>query len=358
MHFGSAEAAKEWSSSLELDTNKKSLFARFTSEGHNSLVQRLTNLERGADNQTHFNIFIQLKGPPISGNSRLDVSEENLVFYQDNICINQLRRSFSAGGAMTRKRTLKNTREAACDAFSDYWAKYLDELHFIYLSGTRGINKDFVEDLSFLGHADNPIQAPDVDHIMYAAGPAGTKATMVAGDKMTRNLIERAATKAEMMREVNPASVDMQPVMINGEPHFVLLMNPFQVYDLRTADTTGWMDIQKAAAAAEGSKNAIFTGAKGMINNIVLRSHKSCIRFDDYGADSNLAATRALLLGAQAGVVAYGSSAGRRFTWKEEVEDYDNTVTIVCGATMGFKKNRFNNTDVGVLSIDTATSWF
>jgi N4-gp56 family major capsid protein len=353
--FGSPQAVKKWSGKLFYDLFNKTYFKRMSSEGQNGIIQRLTDLESDAGDTITFDLSVQLKGPPTSGDARLEGSEENLIFYNDNLFINQLRKAVSAGGKMARKRTLHNTRSIANDLLSDYWAKYFDEMLFIYLSGHRGINEDYTETVAYAGHAANPIQAPDAAHIIFA-GAATSKATMAATDKMTKTVIERAATKATMMRAVDPTLVNMQPLMINGAPHFAMVMNPFQLHDLRTADTIGWIDIQKAAAAAEGQKNAIFTGNTGMINNIVLHSHQSAIRFSDYGAGANVAAGRALLLGKQAGVVAYGSSGGLRMSWKEEMKDYDNEPTVAAGTIMGVKKTRFNSTDFGVMSIDTASA--
>jgi N4-gp56 family major capsid protein len=85
----------------------------------------------------------------------------------------------------------------------------------------------------------------------------------------------------------------------------------------------------------------------------VLHSHESAIRFSDYGAGTNLPAARALFMGRQAGVVAYGTAGGLRFTWKEEVDDYGNEPTVVAGTIIGVKKTRFNGKDFGVMALDT-----
>jgi hypothetical protein len=48
----------------------------------------------------------------------------------------------------------------------------------------------------------------------------------------------------------------IQPIVIDGEEHFVLVMSPWQKYDMkRDSGTGGWLDLQKAAASAEGRKN-------------------------------------------------------------------------------------------------------
>lgn len=255
---------------------------------------------------------------------------------------------------MTRKRTSHNLRGNARRLLSDYWARFCDEMMFIYLSGARGSNLDFLFPLDWQGRAGNAIQPPDAGHLLYG-GDATSKATLEAADVMTREVIERASVKAQMLQAQDPEAANMVPVSIEGESHYVCVMSPFQAYNLRTSEgPTGWLEIQKAAAAAEGSKNKIFRGGLGMIDNVVLHRHERAIRFSDYGAGSNVAAARALFMGRQAGVVAYGTTGGMRWDWKETKKDYDNEPAVASGAIFGFKKTRFNNRDFGVLSIDTA----
>lgn len=351
--FGDAKAQKKWSGSLFIDSTKKSYWNRkFVGESDNDVIQRLTDLETDAGDTIDYDLSVQLRQKPTTGDNRLEGKEESLKFYSDQVMIDQLRHGVSAGGRMSRKRTAHNIRRIAKDRLSDYWSKYMDELHFIYVSGARGINEDFTEDVAYVGHAGNPIQAPDASHLSYG-GDATSKATIDANDKMSKATIEKAEVKARMMRSRDPSTANMLPVMLNGEPHYVCVMSPFQEHDLRTADTTGWIDIQKAAAASEGRNNPIFKGGLGMIKNVVLHSHESVIRFSDYGAGNALPAARALFLGRQAGVIAFGSSGGLRFDWKEVEADYENEPKVASGTILGIKKTRFNNKDFGVQTIDT-----
>ena len=316
--FGSPDAENRLSDDLFTDTAKKSFFAsRFTSESEDFFIQRLPHPER----DTELSI-----SPDLS-----------------------MRRPFS--GRQRKRRTAQDIREIARDDLSDYWARYFDEMNFIYLSGARGINEDFIEDVAYVGHPANLVQAPDAHHIIYA-GAATSKESLTANDKMTKNLIVRVATKAKMIRAVNPALANLQPVMIDGSPYLVLLMSPSMMRDLRTSDPAEWTDIQ---GAAKGYGNPIFIGAKGMIDNIILHEHRSAIRFNDYGAGGDVAAGRALLLGARAGVMAFGSSNGLRFIWGEEKHDYGNEWTVNTTVRMGTKKTRFSNTDLGVIAIDCAS---
>jgi len=354
--FGDPKAQKKWSSSLWVETHKKSYWERkFITTGDNSPVQRLTELEGGPSDRVSYDLSVQLRGKPVYGDDRLQGKAENLKFYSDEVIIDQMRKSVSAGGRMTRKRTAHNLRATGRERLTDYWAKFLDEIIFIYLSGARGINQDYIEGTDWAGHAGNAIQAPDTAHILYA-GSATSKSSLATSDKMNRAAIERACVKAEMMRALDPSMANMMPVMIGGESHYVAVMSKFDEYNLRNSDTGGWLEIQKAAASAEGRKNPIFTGGLGMINNVVLHSHESVIRFDDYGAGSNVKAARSLFLGRQAGVIAYGTKGGRRFDWQEETQDHGNEPVVASGTILGVKKSRFNNRDFGVLAIDSAAT--
>lgn len=348
---------KKWSSLLSVDHIKKSYFEKkFIGTSANSVIQKKTELEGSAGDKISYDLSVQLRSAPTEGDAKLEGKEESLKFYSDEIYIDQSRHAVSAGGAMTRKRTSHDLRKIAKDRLSDYWSSFMDELMFMYLSGARGINTDFKVPTSYTGRAGNAFQAPDTGHLLYG-GSATSKATVATTDKMSRTLIERAQTKATMLQAADAENANMVPVTIDGEEHYVLVMSPFQEHDLRVdTGTNGWIDVQKAAAAAEGRMNPIFKGGLGMIKNVVLHSHRNVIRFDDYGAGSDVAAGRALFMGAQAGACAYGTAKGMRWTWKEETKDFGNEPTVAAGSIFGTKKTRFNGKDFGVLSLDTAAA--
>lgn len=351
--FGDPKAQRKWSGALFVQTMQKSYWDRkFIGETDEFAIQRLTDLESGPGDEISYDLSIQLRGKPTYGDNRLEGKEEGLKFFTDKIKIDQMRHGVSAGGAMTRKRTNHNLRTTGKNRLSDYWSKFIDEMIFIYLSGDRGINADFIESVEWAGHAENPIQAPDAGHIIYG-GTAHSRATIDNTSGMTRGVIERAEVQARMMSAKDPKSANMMPMMINGEPHYVCVMSPFQEHQLRNENEKGWLEIQKAAAAAEGRNNPIFKGGLGMINNTVLHSHTSSIRFDDFGAGEDLEGGRALFLGRQAGTVAFGSSKGFRFTWNEEVRDHGNEPVVSAGVIAGVKKSRFGNQDFGTIAIDT-----
>lgn len=256
---------------------------------------------------------------------------------------------------MTQKRTLHDLRKVAKARQSEWWARMFDEQFFMYLSGSRGVNEDYIFPLAYTGRANNSFDAPDADHLLIGL-THNTKATVDATDVMSLSIIDKAKTRASMIGGGTTGKPQVQPIMVDGEEHYVVVMNPWQEYDLRTASSTGqWLDIQKAAAASEGRNNPIFKGALGMYNNVVLQSHKGVIRFSDFGSGANVKAARALFLGEQAGVCAFGSpGTGMRFDWHEEMADRGNQVVITTSSIFGVKKTRFNSMDFGLISLDTA----
>ena len=349
-----AQAQKKWSPKLLAETIKQSYWTKFISTGDNSVIQRKTELDGDVGDRISFDLSVQLRGGPTTGDQRLKGNEEQLKFFSDEVIIDQLRKAVSCGGKMSRKRTAHDLRKTAKDRLAEWWSQYIDQMFFLYMAGARGINEDYeAYPVGWSGHAGNPLRAPDAQHLMYA-GAATSKATLAATDKMSRLTIEKANHKAKMMRAKDPRSANLLPVNVDGSLHYVLLMSTTQAYDLRTEAGSQWLDIQKAAAAAEGKANPIFKGGLGMIDGTVLHENSSVIRFNDYGAGSNVNAARALFLGRQAAVVAYGTAGGMTYSWEEELDDYGNEPSVAAGTIIGISKTRFNSRDFGVIAVDTA----
>lgn len=272
-----------------------------------------------------------------------------------------MRMGVNTGGRMTRKRTIHDLRKIARVRQSELWARVFDEIIFIYLSGARGVNADYVFPTTYTGFANNSLTAPDANHLKYG-GAATAKNNLASTDKMSLSLIDGLKARAQLMGGGTTGVPQIQPININGEEHYVFLMNPVQEYDLRTNTSTGqWLDIQKQLTLAEGKNNAIFKGGLGMYNDIIMHVHKAVVRFSDYGAGANVAAARALFMGRQAGVVAFGSpGTGLRFDWHEESRDNGNQAVISTSSIFGVKKSTFTTqagaNDFGVIAADTAAA--
>ena len=364
-----AKAVKRWSGLLAVDTSRKSYFnKKFMGMGEDSSmpIQMLPHLENDAGEQITYDLSIQLRMQPVEGDNVLEGQEEALLFYTDNVYIDQMRGGVNTGGRMTRKRTLHNLRLIAKRRQSEWWARCFDELFFMYLSGSRGINADYIFPLTYTGFANNALAAPDYpDHQIFSAITGGTIPTSKADANFTGTnsimalrTIDRLQAKATMMGGGVQGTPQIQPIMVDGEERYVLVMSPWDEYNLRTNTNTGqWLDIQKAAASANGNSNPIFKGGLGIYNDTVLHKHKAVIRFSDYGNGANVAASRSLFMGEQAAVCAFGSpGTGLRYDWHEETRDNGNQVVIATNCIFGVKKCTFNSKDYGVIAVDSAAA--
>ena len=359
-----AKAVKRWSGLLAYDVSQKSYFnQRFMARGAEAEVpiQILTDLESDAGEQISYDLLAELKMAPIEGEDTLEGKEESQKFYTDTIYIDQARCGVNTGGRMTRKRTLHNLREKAKRQQSGWWGRLQDELLFIYLSGARGVNANFLVPTGYTGRANKALVSPDTNHVLY-----GNNATAFnnidSTDTFDLRLIDRAKTKADSQGGGATGIPVLQPCKINGTETYVCVMHTFQEDDLRSNANTGqWLDIQKAAAAAEGKNSPLFKGSLGMYRGVVLHSHRNVIRFSNAGAGANVEAARALFMGAQAGVVAFGSpGTNMRFDWHEETRDNGDKVVISTSSIFGCKKVSFDMdgtvNDFGLFSLDTAAA--
>jgi len=355
--MNSPQAVKRWSAALVNDTAKSSYFtSRFAGRGQeaDTPIQVLTDLESDEGDTIKFDLLAQLEQEPIFGDAVQEGTEEALRYFQDEVSIDQVRCGVNAGGRMTRKRTLHDIRSQARKKMSEWWARWKDEILFMYGSGARGVNKYLQKSLAFNGFANNPLQAPDADHRLYG-GDATAFDEIEVGDKMNLTLIDRAVTRADTMGGEEAGVPEMHPVKIDGEDHYVLVMHTYQEHDLRTNSTQlQWADLQKALMTAEGRKSPLCRGGLGLYRGVVLHSHKSVVRFSNAGTGGDQPAARALFLGRQAMVCAYGSpGGGLRYDWHEETRDNGNQVIISSSTIEGCKKTRFNGRDFGVQALDT-----
>lgn len=363
-----AKAVKRYAGLLAYDESQKSYFGqRFVGRGAEAEVpiQLLSELESDAGEQISYDLLAELKMAPVEGDDILEGKEEAQRFYTDTIYIDQARCGVNTGGRMTRKRTLHNLREKARRQQSSWWARLKDELRFIYLSGARGVNTNFILPTGYTGRANNALVAPDTNHILYG-GNSTAKSNMTneaagaaGSDTFDLRLVDRAKTKADSQGGGATDIPVLQPCKIDGEEVFVCVMHTFQEDDLRSNTGTGqWLDIQKSIAASEGRKSPMVKGSLGMYRGCILHSHRNVIRFNDYGAGGTYEAARALFMGSQALVEAYGSpGTGLRFDWHEEVRDNGNQVVISSNCTWGTKKVSFTTPigaqDFGVFALDT-----
>ena len=359
-----AQAVKKWSSAMATAINKSSYFARkFIGEGKDARlpIQRIDDLERGAGDEVTVDLLMPMSMEPIVGDETLEGKEQPLKYFTDRLRIDQVRGGADLGSRMTKKRTLRNIRQDAKRAATDWWKRLMDELLFIYLSGSRGTGGGYLWSAGNPFFSVNPLTSPDTMHQMYG-GTASSFSGITTSDGMSLRVIDKAVAKAETMGGDGSNELSMVPVSVDGGEHYICLMHTFQADEVRkNATTNAWLDLQKAAGE-RGNSNPIFQNALGVYNGVVLHKHRNVIRFNNAGAGSpgTLPAARALFLGSQAALLAYGDNeSGNRFKWTEVEKDHENSIAIGTHTVMGVKKATYKSKDgsverdFGVVAIDT-----
>jgi N4-gp56 family major capsid protein len=123
------------------------------------------------------------------------------------------------------------------------------------------------------------------------------------------------------------------------------------VTDLRTNTASGqWLDIQKAAmTGGEVEDNPIFDGSLGVYNGAILHEDVR-VTPGAVGLVSYPNVRRAVMAGAQSATMAFGRDNGpNRYTWVEELFDYENQLGVAAGLIWGLKKTNFNGFDFGTI---------
>lgn len=373
---GDAKAVKRYSAELAIDVRKESFFSRkFMGEGVKSMacITVLSELESDKGEMISYDLALRKRMKPVQGDNTLRGQEEDRKFATASLYIDQLRGGSNLGGRMSRKRTMHELRDSEKPLQAQWWASLFDETIMLYLSGggrdttldgaasgaSYFSNTDFIETSGFVGYAGNTFEAPSAYRQLFGNN-ATSIATLDSADIMDTALIDRAVARAKSGfadASGNPIPA-LQPIKVDGEDHFVCVMSTFQAHSMRTASGSEWLAIQKAAAAAEGKNSNIFKGGLGMHNNVVLHEHPSILTRSNAGSGVNLPGARALFLGRQAGVVAFGSpGTGLRFNWQEEEEDRGNQIVITSNSILGVDKCTFavngTNYDFGVIALDT-----
>jgi len=346
--LGHALAVQRWSLSLAIEAEVYQYFRKFMGTGDNNIIKIKTELNKQAGEKIIVGFRQKLAGDGTEGDNVIEgtSAEEALEFFSDSLFIDQRRKGTKSKGKMSEQRVPYNMRLQGRNALSVWYGEDYDQQLFYYLSGMRGITAGHVS-TGWTGRANNSLQTPDSAHLVYG-GNATSAATIDANDTMDLDLIERLVAKAET---VDPM---LQPVVMKGgENKFVLLMHNFQAYDLRKAvSTNDWVDIRKNT---DGMDSLLYQNALGDYAGVILHKHRNVVRFDSTVGSYAVDGARALFLGGQAGMIAWGGGGTYgRYSWNEEKDDRGNALAITAGAIYGCKKTRFNSKDFGVFSVDTA----
>lgn len=345
-------AVRLWSQSLSLEAVKDMYFSKFIGSGLDSMLVLKSELSKGAGESITVGLQMKLTKAGVEGDADIDGGtdgREGLTFFDDKIGIDTLSMGTASAGKMSEQRVPYSIRDLGRNALKVWWSEMFDELIMYSLAGARGVTvSGMKQPLNFTGRAENPLVAPDAEHQVFG-GDATGKIDVDANDTANLMSIERLRTKAGL---IAPA---LQPFKIGGSSKYVYLIHPIQGYLMRTSTTENdWLKVHLATDSGLGKHAMMYTGAMGEYADAIIHESRNVVQFDDYGATTNLPAARALFLGAQSGLVAYGREGGpSNIKWHEELKNGGKQLYISTYAIFGNKQSRYNSKTFGLIAEDS-----
>ncbi len=311
----------------------------------NSIIHVKTEMSKGAGDKVTFGLRTRLAGDGRTENEVAEGNGEALSIYSDSITINELGHivGVKSENTIDAQRVNINLREEAKDALAEWWADRKSAWFFNQVCGyTPQTNTKYT--------GLNAVTAIASSR-RIVAGTGSADDNITSADTFTLNLIDQAVEVAKVGNNM------VKPVRIGGGKKYVCYLHPYQVTSMRTNASTGqWLDIQKAAMAGmEATKSPIYSGALGEYNGVILRQSQDVTQGVAAAGTAVTTVRRAVLLGAQAAVCAYGQkqTGVNKYRWNEELMDHKRKLEVSCWAIGGLKRTIFNSVDFGSVVISS-----
>lgn len=350
-----ALAVKLYSKELAVEALKATEVAPLFGKSPNSIIQIKTETKKSKGDKVTFGLRMQLSGDGFTEGETAEGNGEALTTYSDSLFINELGHvvGVKSENTIDAQRVSHNLRDEAKDGLVDWWAKRITDSVFNQLCGnTATSGTGFPSSSKYTGL--NAATAPTSGRIIRAGGVANDQ-SLASTNTFDLTLIDKCVEIAKTGG--SGGLVKIRPARVNGGEYYVMYLDPRQVTSLRTSTSTGqWMDIQKAAmAGSKASENPIFSGALGMYHNVVLRESENLPKGVNSSTSALVASTRrAVFLGAQSGVAAFGmDNALGRYRWNEELYDHKRRLEVSGWTIWGMKKTLFNSGDFGTIVVST-----
>ncbi len=349
-----ALANKLWSKKLAVEVSKATAIAPLIGTSTNSIIQLKDETQKAAGDKVTFGLRTQLIGDGVSESQVLEGNEEALTTYSDAIFINELAHAVRVKNDQTidAQRVPFSLRDEANSGLTDWYADRLSMMFFMQVGGFTAPTMAFegrTVTIAPVHYGFNAPTAPSSGRILRAGSQASDQA-LTSADVFNLQLIDKAVEAAKV------ANPKIRPVNVNGEKVYVMYLHPYQVTDLRTSTSTGqWLDIQKAAYMGSRANNPIFDGSLGMYNGVVLREAEHVVPGVNGSTGAQITTVRrAVLLGAQAAVTAFGmKTAPEKYKRVEELFDYQRELGVSVQTVLGMKKAVFNSQDFGAIVVST-----
>ncbi len=349
-----ALANKLWSKKLSVETSKATAIAPLMGTSTNSIIQIKNETQKAAGDKVTFGLRKQLVGDGVSEDETLEGNEEGLSTYSDALMINELAHAVKVknnGNTIDAQRVPFNLRQEANDGLTDWFSDRMSMMAFIQWGGYTAAKLPFegrLINLKPVHYGFNTPLVPSPGRIIRAGGKVSDE-ELTEDDIFDLTLIDKAVERAKL------ANPKLRPVNVNGEKVYVMYLHTTQVTSLRTNTSDGqWLDITKAAYTGSRKNNPIFDGSLGLYNGVILREAEHVVPGVATNGKMVDTVRRAVLLGAQSAVAAYGMKNNPdKFKRVEELFDYQRQLGVSAQTILGMKKTKFDGEDFGTIVVST-----
>lgn len=331
-----------------------------------------------------FNIF---QGKPVMGDKRLANKGMSTSSASQDVDIQRSRYMADTGGKVAQKRTRWDLRNVVKAGLVNIGQRLEDQRCLVQLAGARGSQNHadwtvpLATDPEFSEIMVNSVRAPTYNRRFFSSASATSVANLGVGDILTLGDVSRIGS---ILKESN---VPLQTIMMNEDPYkwdkplYVMWVSERQWEYMKNAAGSTWQaKLQAAVKRFEGGdRHPLFMGDSILENGILIRPlGRYAIRFNpgDTITEATSASTytettatvpsttnfnvdRAIIVGAQALVKAYGNEGNVDYfyRWTEEWTDHQSVLEVAISMMEGTSKVRFNvngtDTDHGVAVVDS-----
>jgi N4-gp56 family major capsid protein len=349
-------------------------------------IVKVTDLKQSAGDKVSVDLFNIFQGKPVMGDRRLEGRGMNTTSSTQEVSINRSRGMADTGGKMTQKRTKHNLRTVITAGLTGWAQRLEDQRCLVALAGARGSQNtaDWVvplqTDTEFSEIMVNPVQAPTFNRRFFAmyTGTGVTPPTSIAN--LTTNGYLTLSEIDAIGAILKESQVPLQSVKIKGDeyawnsPMWVMFVTERQWAIMKGIAGSKWTSaVQQAVKRFEGQRHPLFMGDSIMWNGILVKPmNRYAIRFAagelvnenssanvESAVAAGVATDRAIIVGAQALIKAYGNeeSSDYFYSWNEELVDHKSAVEVSLSMMEGTSKTRFTIngalTDHGVAVVDS-----
>ena len=313
------------------------------SEGNDMPIVIDRTLQGRPGDQVVFELDMPLSSAGGTDDSDIEGNEEAMSFFNFPVTIHERNHGVRSAGKMTDKRSAVKIRSKAAFAIGRWSGEQLENDLVWGLSGLGNQNTYAGEGTSSILTVNE--KAPSSSRIFYGGQTAaGVISSVNADTNITTTVTDYLfGTKvlSAIKGQAQLAFPKFKPIRLGGKKYYVVLIHPLQTKSLREeTGATGWTQIQ-ANANIRGLANPDFTrqergvgermfdGIVGVWDDvIILESERIETRvagevFDNGDTidaaivSGTYRVARALLLGAQAGVIGWGQP------WKRLERNFD-----------------------------------